>query len=696
MARQLGRQFKALKTIAKIGQASATVLEVKKLLKTVMNLLEELLDYDHGMILLVQKEKKELEYAAGYGYYKDQEKFLRQMRFDIRGSEAGEYILWSLKEQKPILLNTIGENDNKFPEGFLQFAHQRNVRSLICVPIVYKNESLGVLTVENSSSTKTFTLSDQSLLMGLAFQTAIGISNAQSFQKLQESEARFRKVFDNAASGIALVDLDGHLLEVNNQLARIFGYSEAELLGKTLNDLAHPDDRHIGRKSLKQMMTGEISSTWFEKRYIHMDGRVLWTTNSVTVLQDKSHNSVNFILHVQNLTEQKIAEDEKKQLEAHLQQSQKMEAIGTLAGGIAHDFNNILSAIMGYSDLALLDTEDGTPLSKNLASINAASERAVELVRQILAFSRPSKKDKNPLRINMIVEEALQLIRATLPATIEIRSNIGAAPIAIMGDPTQIHQIVMNLCTNAHHAMLAKGGTLNINLAPVELDYDMVRAYPNLEPGPYVKLSIADSGQGMDADTVNRIFDPYFTTKEKGKGTGLGLAVVHGIVKGHGGFIDVHSKPGKGTMFELFFPKIVESFKPKDSHPDVIPTGSERILFVDDEIVLTELNKETIRRLGYQVECMTSPIEAYEAFCAEPDRFDLVITDMVMPKMTGDQLADKILQIRQDIPIILCTGYNDLITEEKAYKMGIKDFLMKPLAMKDLAYSIRNAIDQAG
>jgi len=596
----------------------------------------------------------------------------------------------------PILLNNIGGNDHEFPDGFLQFAHQRNVRSLMCVPIVYKNESLGVLTVENSSSTKTFTLSDQSLLMGLAFQTAIGISNAQSFQKLQESEARFRKAFDNAASGIALVDLDGHLLEVNNQLARIFGYSEEELLGKTLNELAHPDDRHIGQKSLKQMMIGEISSTWFEKRYIHMDGRVLWTSNSATVLQDNNHNPANCILHVQNLTEQKIAEDEKKQLEAHLQQSQKMEAIGTLAGGIAHDFNNILSAIMGYVDLALLDAEDGTPLSKSLASINTASERAVELVRQILAFSRPGKKDKNPVPINMVVEEALQLIRSSLPATIEIRSNICAEPIAILGDPTQIHQIVMNLCTNAHHAMLVKGGTLDINLAPIELDYDMVRAYPNLEPGSYVKLSIADTGQGMDTDTVNRIFDPYFTTKEKGKGTGLGLAVVHGIVKGHGGFIGVRSVPGKGTTFELFFPKIVETFKPKDSHPDVIPTGSERILFVDDEIVLTELNKETIRRLGYQVECMTSPVEAFEAFRAEPDRFDLVITDMVMPKMTGDQLADKIMQIRQDIPIILCTGYNDLITEEKAYKMGIQDFLMKPLAMKDLAHSIRKAIDQTG
>jgi len=479
-------------------------------------------------------------------------------------------------------------------------------------------------------------------------------------------------------------------------LARIFGYSEEELLGKTLNDLAHPDDRHIGQKSLKQMLTGEISSTWFEKRYIHMDGRVLWTSNSATVLQDKSHNPVNFILHVQNLTEQKIAEDEKKQLEAHLQQSQKMEAIGTLAGGIAHDFNNILSAIMGYVDLALLDAQDGTPLSKNLASINTASERAVDLVRQILAFSRPSKKDKNPVPINMVVEEALQLIRASLPATIEIRSNICAEPAAIMGDPTQIHQIVMNLCTNAHHAMLANGGTLDINLTPVELDDEMVRAYPNLEPGSYVKLAITDTGHGMDADTVNRIFDPYFTTKEKGKGTGLGLAVVHGIVKGHGGFINVRSRPGKGTTFELFFPKIVETFKLKESQPDLIPTGSERILFVDDEIVLTELNKEAIKRLGYQVECMTSPIEAFEAFRAEPDRFDLVITDMVMPKMTGDQLADKIMQIRQDIPIILCTGYNDLITEEKAYKMGIKDFLMKPLAMKDLAHSIRNAIDQAG
>ncbi|MBW2169460.1 MAG: response regulator, partial [Deltaproteobacteria bacterium] len=383
---------------------------------------------------------------------------------------------------------------------------------------------------------------------------------------------------------------------------------------------------------------------------------------------------------------------EYRKLEAQLQQAQKMEAIGTLAGGIAHDFNNILAAIIGYTEIASLQVAEDDKAKESLKEVLKSGRRAADLVKQILAFSRKGEQERIPVQIGLIVKEALKLLRASLPTTIEIHQNIESDTGIVEADPTQIHQILMNLCTNAGHAMREEGGILEVTLTNVDIDARTIRQYPDMSPGPYLRLSVSDTGEGMTPEILGRIFDPYFTTKEVGEGTGLGLAVVHGIIKDHGGAITVYSEPGKGTTFHVYLPVIEKAAEPEKETLKPLPTGHERILFIDDEPGLVEIGRVMLGELGYDVVVRTSSIEALELFRIKPDEFELVITDMTMPKMTGDKLAKELMQIRPDIPIILCTGFSKRITEEKAKEIGIKAFVMKPLVMRDLANTVRKAL----
>jgi CheY-like chemotaxis protein len=321
-----------------------------------------------------------------------------------------------------------------------------------------------------------------------------------------------------------------------------------------------------------------------------------------------------------------------------------------------------------------------------------AAQRAKDLVKQILAFSRQSGEERRPVRIQLVLNEVLRLLRASLPTSIEIKQSISMESGNVIADPTQIHQVVMNLCTNAHHAMLDHGGILEVTLDPVEMGSGDV-AFPGLSPGLYVKLSVRDTGCGMTPGTVTRIFDPYFTTKEKGTGTGLGLATVHTIVKSHGGAIRVHSEPGKGTTFDVLFPTVESEERYARAMDEPAPRGNERVLFVDDEPAITDLAERMLSHLGYTVHVRTSSTEALAAFLAQPERFDLIITDMAMPHMTGGKLAREILKNRPDIPIILCTGFSETITADKAAEMGIKAFVMKPLLMHEMARTIRQVLD---
>ncbi|MDH4320260.1 MAG: DUF3365 domain-containing protein [Desulfobulbaceae bacterium] len=408
-------------------------------------------------------------------------------------------------------------------------------------------------------------------------------------------------------------------------------------------------------------------------------------------LQEEIHTSTKINEQLQREME------ERKKLEEKLRQSQKMEAIGTLAGGIAHDFNNILTPILGYSELLNMSTPDDAPQKGKILEIIKASQRAKELIRQILTFSRQGEHKFQQIQLQTITKEALKLLRSSIPSSIEIKQRINPECSLVMADPTQIHQILMNLCTNAYHAMRETGGTLGVTLDEVVIHEGDYFENIALIPGKYVKLEVSDTGIGMDKETRQRIFDPYFTTKKKGEGTGLGLAVVHGIVKGHNGHITVYSEPGHGAVFHIYFPTIEatsDAFESniKELH---IPTGNnERILIVDDEISIIEVNRDILENLGYQVTTFTDSREALAAFHNNPGGYDLIITDMTMPHLSGTDLTKEIMAIRPGLPVILCTGHSELLNKDNAQAFGIREYAMKPITIANLARIVRRVLDE--
>lgn len=388
-------------------------------------------------------------------------------------------------------------------------------------------------------------------------------------------------------------------------------------------------------------------------------------------------------------------ETERENLEKQLRHLQKMEAIGALAGGIAHDFNNILFPIVGFAEMLEDDLPEGSPQHECVSEIITGTKRARDLVKQILSFSRQVETEVKPVSPRIILKEVIKLIRATIPTTIEIRQDIDPSGHLIMADPTQIHQIAMNLITNAYHAMGDSGGTLSVSLKNV----DMAQATEGatiLKAGPHVQLTISDTGTGMDEATAAKIFDPYFTTKSKDRGTGLGLSVVHGIVQSYGGEIKVRSQPDRGTTFDIYLPAVrMKSDAGKHRLPRVLPTGDERILLVDDEEQVLRLVKKMLQRLGYHVDALTSSPDALETVKSRPDAYDLVITDMTMPHLTGDKLARKIMTVAPGMPVMICTGFSELITPQLAESIGIKGYLMKPVVQSVMARSVRKVLDEA-
>ncbi len=383
----------------------------------------------------------------------------------------------------------------------------------------------------------------------------------------------------------------------------------------------------------------------------------------------------------------------KKELESQYRQALKMQAIGVLAGGIAHDFNNILSAIIGYTDLTMDKLAEGSREKENLGEVMKAGRRAKALVKQILTFSRQDEQEKKPVELHFIVKETLKLLRASVPSTIRMKEDIDPDSGSVLADPTQMTQVVMNLCTNAEYAMREKGGELIVSLREVGVDDELAKNNPSLSGRKLIKLSVTDKGYGMDSATMERIFDPFFTTKKIGEGTGLGLAAVHGIVTSHGGAITVKSRPGEGSTFDVYLPKADEPAVDETKKIFEICRGNEKILFVDDERPLVRLGMEALGQFGYDVVGVTSSVEALDRFRKTPEKFDIVITDQTMPNITGDELAREMIKIRPDIPVILCTGFSKTITSEKAKEIGIRDFILKPILANELAVTVRKTLD---
>ncbi len=512
-------------------------------------------------------------------------------------------------------------------------------------------------------------------------------------EALRQSEERFRTVADFTYDWEYWLAPDGKFNYISPSCERITGYPALDFLKKPglLEKITHPDDQVLMSQHLSEDLSGGSAHS-LDFRIVTEKGEERWIAHVCQPVYSPDGRNLGRRVSNRDITEHKKAEEEKAKLETQLRQSQKMEAIGRLAGGIAHDFNNILSPIIMYTEVALRATADQI-IRPYLEQVLKSSMRASDLVKQILAISRQTEHERLVLQLSPLVKEALKLVRASFPATIEIRQNLVTEDDWILADPTEIYQVVMNLCTNAAHAMQEKGGMIEVNLDRAEVVRERPAYLGNIKPGSYVKLSVRDTGAGMHPEVIERIFEPYFTTKEVGQGTGLGLAVVHGIVETCGGGIDVSSQPGAGTTFQVYFPAASKNEVQQPEAPAPMPTGREHILVVDDEADIVAAAKIMLEQLGYTVAGFTNCQEALAAFQAAPETFDLVLVDQTMPRFTGVDLAKEIFKERPAMPVVLCTGYSEGIKPDQVKAAGIRELIMKPFIPPKLAELVRRLLD---
>jgi PAS domain S-box-containing protein len=511
-------------------------------------------------------------------------------------------------------------------------------------------------------------------------------------QLLMEKETA-QMYLDTAGVMMVVVDLGGTVELINRKGIEILGYTEDKIVGHNFAEFVPETSKPELEQIIVRVTGGEVSRLdYYEMPVMDKSGDerlIAW--HSVAIKNDDGE-IVGVLGSGSDITERRHAEQVKKELEDQLRHSQRMETIGTLAGGIAHDFNNILSPILGYTDMAMEDAGEDSTVHEYLEHVVRATHRAKELVEQILLFSKNVDQEASPIHLHLVIREGLKFVRASLPTTIEIQQNVNIDAGVVLANSAQIHQVLVNLCTNAAYAMRDSGGVLRVSLESADVTQEMANEHPPLRSGSHAKLTVSDTGRGMDPETAARIFEPFFTTKAVGEGTGLGLSVVHGIVTSHGGAIVVESKPGTGTTVTVYIPHTDKAVMEAEAE-DVVITGTETVLLVDDEPDIVKLGERLLNRLGYRISTARSGEEALQMIGENPDGFDLVITDQTMPRLTGLKLIEEIRNIRQDLPIILTTGFSDMITPEKLEELNVSALVMKPLTGKKLGAAIRRVLD---
>lgn len=511
----------------------------------------------------------------------------------------------------------------------------------------------------------------------------------QKNRKRKESchrERILQSLFDSSLNAVVISDLSGRTRFVNPSFTRIFGYSKEEVTGRKMPCL--PEWETLKSESERKNLVHHKDDIERETKRLRKDGQSIDVSITQSLCRDHNGDPTDILTIIRDITD-------KKSIERQLLHAQKMEAIGTLAGGIAHDFNNLLFIISGYVEMSLKELAEGDRVIDNLVQMSKAVTRARSLVQQILSFSRLEAQGQKKTLIQPVVKETLVMLRASLPSTIEIHQEIDESCKSVWADPTRIHQMIMNLCTNAYHSMRTNGGRLEVKLNRITIGFEDTTDQINLTPGKYVMLTVSDTGHGIEKSLMDRIFEPYFTTKAQCEGTGMGLAMVHGIVKSIGGHITVSSIPQKGSIFNVYLPEIdEEAVEVEKSSTETVRGGNEHILLIDDEEDIVEMLQKMLTYFGYQITTASNSEEALKLFCAYPSRFDLVVTDQTMPKITGIELTQKIREIRPDIPVILCTGFSELITEEKLKALGVKEYIMKPIHCKEMAGIIRKVLDE--
>ncbi len=687
--------------VQEIGQATANILDIENLLKTVAGVMEKRLDFDRGMIMLVNKDQKVLQYCAGYGQNPSEEEILKETNFHLNNPDSKGLFVLAIKEQRPFLINNISEIEGSLSRRSYDVAKQLGSEALICVPIIYEKNSLGILAVDNSKTSRPLRQSDMSLLMGVASQLAISIANAMTFEKLHASEQKYRELVENANSIILRVDSEGKITYFNEFAQRFFGYTEKELIGKNASRIVMPasgPDQLNFRELIHALREDPTRQMVSENETRIRSNEVVWVTWTYKPIFNDPGSIIEVLCIGNDITDLRRASQEKEELRSQLQRAQKMEAIGTLAGGVAHDLNNILSGIVSYPELLLMDLKADSPLRKPILTIQKSGEKAAAIVQDLLTLARRGVEATEVVNLNLIASEyLLSPEHAKLELNhpnVTIEKHLDPDLLNILGSPVHLSKTVMNLVSNAAEAML-DGGTIFLSTENRHIE-KAVSGFDDIDKGDYATLTVKDTGIGISPEDIERIFEPFYTKKTMGRsGTGLGMAVVWGTVKDHRGYIDITSLEGQGTQIVLYFPVTRKVFYPEveiASIQDLMGNG-ESILVVDDIESQRQIAAEMLEKLGYRVRTVSSGEEAIEYI--ENKTTDLLILDMIMePGIDGLETYRKILKIRPEQKSIIASGYSESIRVKEALQLGAGAYVKKPYLMENIGRAIRAELDR--
>jgi PAS domain S-box-containing protein len=689
---QMNIRYNNALLVQEIGQATVTIVDTDALIRAVMQIVAKRLDFDRGVLMLANLDKTRLVYRNGFGYSPEQAAILRETEFHLDRPDAKGVFVRAFTEQKPFLLDDIHQSRRYLSDRSWQLVRQLAVQSIICVPIIYKEESLGILAVDNIKSERALTRSDMNLLTAVASQTAVGLVNARSYRQLQESEEKYRNILENIVDGYFEVDLSGNLSFLNEAACRILGYPKSELLGTNYRQHMEDETAAAIASTFRHVYeTGGVARAR-EWKVFRKDGSECFIQLLVSLIRDSNGNPLGFRGIARDLTERILADQERKRLEARLQQAEKMEAIGTLAGGVAHDLNNVLSGLVSYPELLLMELPADSPLRKPILTIQKSGERASAIVQDLLTLARRGVAVSEVVQLNTLVADLLrspeyELIKTNYPAT-RLETDLAADTLNILGSPVHLSKSLMNIITNAAEAM-PEGGTICIKTENRYLDRP-VKGYDQIKEGEYVVVTISDSGVGIADTDIDRIFEPFYTKKVMGRsGSGLGMAVVWGTVKDHKGYIDVASRPDMGSTFTLYFPV---TRKPLAGSQTPSPLekfmgSGECVVVVDDVAEQREIASQMLTKLGYEVHCVSSG-EAAVAHLQQHGA-DLVVLDMIMePGIDGLETYRRLLEIRPDQRAIIASGYSETELVRSAQRLGAGAYIRKPYTMETLAVAV--------
>ncbi len=676
--------------VQEIGQATASLQSTAELMRRTAAIMHRRLRFDRGLIMLANKRRDRLEFAAGFGYSADQARILRQTRFHLDDPESRGHFVLAFREQRPFLSNDLNAVKENFSPRSRDLLQQMAVKALVCVPIVYEKRSLGILAFDNYKSRQPFNQSNVSLLNGIAAQVAISITNATAFQQLSESELKYRHTLESIEEGYIELDLRGNFLFINNAVSHIMGYSREELLALNYRDYTKPEMARKIYKTFNAVYNSGIPARFVEVEVIGKKQTPITLELSVSAILNKKSVVIGFRAVMRDVTERMRADQERKQLESQLLHAQKMESVGNLAGGIAHNFNNMLMGISGNLALMQYDLDAQHPCQARITSVEKIVHSASQMTRQLLGYARGGKYEVKVFNLNELVGETAQTFAMTRKEiSLEQALSDDLKPVA--ADRNQIEQVLWNLFVNAADAM-PDGGSLRLETRNI-MATDKIVWEPPLKPGDYVYLGVTDNGIGMDKALQEHLFEPFFTTKEAGKGTGLGLASVYGIIKSHNGYVLVDSAPGKGASFSIYLPISSRREPRQTSIGNGLVPGSELILIIDDEEMVVDVCRELLEELGYRVLIARSGEEGIERFAAHQEAVDLVILDMIMPGMNGGDTFDHLREIDPEVKVLLSSGYSLNRQAEKIMARSCNGFIQKPFSISELSLKIRTTLD---